>query len=105
MDTPERSSRELDALFDQSPIAMVFGDRELRARRTNAAFRRLIGLPDEAIIGRRRSCATACSRASFPTPATTSPCCSPELPPSQPADPRNVFRAGAKIRVSGHQVY
>jgi hypothetical protein len=32
MDTPERSSRELDALFDQSPIAMVFGDRELRAR-------------------------------------------------------------------------
>src|SRR5260221_5050704 len=47
------SSRELDALFDQSPIAMVFNDRELRARRTNAAFRRLAGLPDEAIIGRR----------------------------------------------------
>ena len=55
MDTPERFSRELDALFDQSPIAMVFGDRELRARRTNAAFRRLVGLPDEEIIGRRPS--------------------------------------------------
>jgi PAS domain S-box-containing protein len=49
------SIRELDALFDQSPIALVFGDRELRARRTNAAFRRLVGLPDEAIIGRRPS--------------------------------------------------
>jgi PAS domain S-box-containing protein len=47
------SIRELDALFDQSPIAMVFMDRELRARRTNAAFRRLAGLPDEALIGRR----------------------------------------------------
>src|SRR5258708_9192836 len=47
------SSRELDALFDQSPIAMVFNDRELRTRRTNAAFRRLAGLPDEALIGRR----------------------------------------------------
>ena len=47
--------RELDALFGQSPIAMVFNDRELRARRTNAAFRRLVGLPDEAIIGRRPS--------------------------------------------------
>jgi PAS domain S-box-containing protein len=55
MDTPERSIRELDALFDQSPIALVFGDRELRARRTNAAFRRLVGLPDEEIIGRRPS--------------------------------------------------
>jgi PAS domain S-box-containing protein len=49
------SVRELDALFDQSPIPMVFGDRELRARRTNAAFRRLVGLPDEAILGRRPS--------------------------------------------------
>ena len=49
------SIRELDALFDQSPIGMVFGDRELRARRTNAAFRRLVGLPDEAILGRRPS--------------------------------------------------
>ncbi|WP_081903802.1 SpoIIE family protein phosphatase [Microbispora rosea] len=45
------SLRELDALFDQSPAALVFRDRELRARRTNAAFRRLFGLPDEAIIG------------------------------------------------------
>jgi PAS domain S-box-containing protein len=49
------SIRELDALFDQSPIPMVFGDRELRARRTNGAFRRLVGLPDEAILGRRLS--------------------------------------------------
>jgi PAS domain-containing protein len=49
------SLRELEALFDQSPVAMVFNDRELRARRTNAAFRRLVGLPDEAIIGRRPS--------------------------------------------------
>ncbi len=55
MDTPGRSIRELDALFDQSPIALVFGDRELRATRTNAAFRRLVGLPDEAILGRRPS--------------------------------------------------
>src|SRR5215469_15215975 len=49
------SLRELDALFDQSPIPMVFGDRELRTRRTNAAFRRLTGLPDEALLGRRPS--------------------------------------------------
>jgi PAS domain S-box-containing protein len=49
------SIRELDALFDQSPIPMVFGDCELRARRTNAAFRRLVDLPDEAILGRRPS--------------------------------------------------
>jgi PAS domain S-box-containing protein len=55
MDTPGRSIRELDALFDQSPIALVFFDRDLCARRTNAAFRRLVGLPDEAIIGRRPS--------------------------------------------------
>jgi PAS domain S-box-containing protein len=47
------SRRELDALFDQSPVALVFRDPELRARRTNAAFRRLFGLPDEAVIGRR----------------------------------------------------
>src|SRR5258708_10684940 len=47
------SSPELDALFDQSPIAMVFTDRELRTRRTNAAFRRLADLPDQALIGRR----------------------------------------------------
>jgi len=53
MGTPELSSRELEALFDQSPVAMVFRDCELRARRTNAAFRQLTGLPDEALIGRR----------------------------------------------------
>jgi PAS domain S-box-containing protein len=47
------SLRELDALFDQSPIAMLFSDRELRVKRTNAAFRQLTGLPDEACIGRR----------------------------------------------------
>jgi hypothetical protein len=40
------SIRQLDALFDQSPVPMVFRDRELRARHTNAAFRRLVGLPD-----------------------------------------------------------
>jgi PAS domain S-box-containing protein len=49
------SIRDLDALFDQSPIALVFNDRELRTRRTNAAFRRLVGLPDEVLIGRRPS--------------------------------------------------
>jgi PAS domain S-box-containing protein len=49
------SIRELDALFEQSPIALVFNDRELRTRRTNAAFRRMAGLPDEALIGRRPS--------------------------------------------------
>jgi PAS domain S-box-containing protein len=49
------SIRDLGVLFDQSPIAMVFNDRELRTRCTNAAFRRLTGLPDEALIGRRPS--------------------------------------------------
>ncbi len=34
---------------------MVFSDRDLRTRRTNAAFRRLAGLPDEALTGRRPS--------------------------------------------------
>ncbi|HEY6788552.1 MAG TPA: SpoIIE family protein phosphatase [Trebonia sp.] len=53
MDTPELSVRELDALFDQSPVAMIFTDRELRTRRANAAFRRLTGLSDEALIGHR----------------------------------------------------
>ncbi len=53
MDTPELSGRELDALFDQSPVAMVFSDREIRTRRTNAAFRQLTGLPGEALTGRR----------------------------------------------------
>jgi PAS domain S-box-containing protein len=47
------SIRDLDALFDQSPIALVFLDRDLRHKRTNAAFRRLTSLPDEALIGRR----------------------------------------------------
>ncbi|HUN36885.1 MAG TPA: PAS domain-containing protein, partial [Trebonia sp.] len=55
MDTPELSIRELDALFDQSPVAMVFIDTELRTRRANAAFRRLTGLREEALIGRRPS--------------------------------------------------
>jgi PAS domain-containing protein len=54
-DTPELSTRELDAMFDQSPVAMVFNARELRTRRTKAAFRRLTGLPDEAVIGRQPS--------------------------------------------------
>jgi PAS domain S-box-containing protein len=49
------SLRELDALFDQAPVAMTFLDRELRVRRTSAAFRRLVSLPDEAILGRRPS--------------------------------------------------
>jgi PAS domain S-box-containing protein len=44
---------ELGVLFDQSPIPLVFTDRDLRTRRTNAAFRRLVDLPDEALIGRR----------------------------------------------------
>src|SRR5882672_9840559 len=56
MGVPEQgSSRELDAMFDQSSVALVFADPELRAMRTNAAFRRLFGLPDEAVIGRRPS--------------------------------------------------
>jgi PAS domain S-box-containing protein len=55
MDIPKLSVRELDALFDQSPVAMVFTDRELRTRRANAAFRRLTGLPEESLIGRRPS--------------------------------------------------
>jgi PAS domain S-box-containing protein len=55
LDSAFVSVRELDALFDQSPIAMAFVDRELRARRTNAAFCQMVGIPDEAIIGRRPS--------------------------------------------------
>jgi PAS domain S-box-containing protein len=47
------SSRELDALFDQAPVALVFCDQKLRITRTNPAYRRMVGLPDEAIIGRR----------------------------------------------------
>jgi len=53
MGAPELSRRELDALFDQSPVAMVFIDVELRIRRVNAAFRQLTGLSQEAMIGRR----------------------------------------------------
>jgi PAS domain S-box-containing protein len=53
MDTSELSVRELGALFDQSPVAMVFTDRELRTQRTNAAFRLLTGLGDDTVIGRR----------------------------------------------------
>jgi PAS domain S-box-containing protein len=49
------SIRELDALFDQSPIALVLLDHDLRIKRTNGAFRRLLSLPDEALIGRRPS--------------------------------------------------
>jgi PAS domain S-box-containing protein len=49
------SISELDALFDQSPIAFVLLDPQLRATRTNAAFRQIVGLPDEAIAGRRPS--------------------------------------------------
>jgi PAS domain S-box-containing protein len=55
MDNPELSIRELDALFDQSPVAMLFSDCDLRTRRANAAFRQLTGIPDEALIGRRPS--------------------------------------------------
>src|SRR5258707_11966476 len=53
MGVPEQgSSRELDAMVDQATVALVFADPELRAKRTNAAFRLLSGLPDEAVIGR-----------------------------------------------------
>jgi len=45
--------RELNALFRQSPVAMIFSDHELRIRRSNAAFRELTGQPDEVLIGRR----------------------------------------------------
>ena len=56
MDMPEQSfSSELDAVFDQAPDALSFLDPELRARRINAACRRLVGLPDEAVIGCRTS--------------------------------------------------
>ena len=52
---PSEAGRELEALFDHVPVALVFCDRELRVRRTDAAFRRLLGLHDEALIGRRFS--------------------------------------------------
>jgi PAS domain S-box-containing protein len=47
--------RQLGVLFDQLPVGLVFTDREVRITRTNAAYRRLVGLPDEALIGRRPS--------------------------------------------------
>jgi len=62
MDSLELSRSQLDALFDQSPVAMVFNDRELRAQRTNTAFRQLTGVPDEVIIGRRPSEVDVASR-------------------------------------------
>jgi PAS domain S-box-containing protein len=49
------STRELGVLFDQLPVGLVLTDREVRTTRTNAAYRRLVGLPDEALIGRRPS--------------------------------------------------
>jgi PAS domain S-box-containing protein len=53
MDTPELSIRELEALFDQSPVAMIFTDVDLRIRRANATFRDLTGFSQETVIGRR----------------------------------------------------
>jgi PAS domain S-box-containing protein len=44
---------DLGALVEQSPIATVFVDAELRYVRVNAEFCRFVGLPGEAIIGRR----------------------------------------------------
>jgi PAS domain-containing protein len=55
LDPDPGSVWELETLFDQSPVALFFSDPELRAKRTNAAFRRLVDLPDEAIIGHRPS--------------------------------------------------
>jgi PAS domain S-box-containing protein len=52
MDTPELSIRELDALFEQSPVAMIFTDNEMRARRANTAFRQLMGFPKGDLLGR-----------------------------------------------------
>ncbi|MGW0085423.1 SpoIIE family protein phosphatase [Streptomyces sp. NPDC003393] len=44
-----------DVLFDQTPVALIVSDREMRAWRVNAAFRALLDLPDEVVIGRRPS--------------------------------------------------
>jgi PAS domain S-box-containing protein len=52
---PGLSIRELGVLFDQLPVGLVFTDRDVRTTRTNAAYRRLVGLPDEALVGRRPS--------------------------------------------------
>jgi len=49
------SVHELGVLFDQLPVGLVITDREVRTTRTNAAYRRLVGLPDEVLIGRRPS--------------------------------------------------
>jgi PAS domain S-box-containing protein len=62
MDTPELSIRELDALFEQSPVAMVFNDNEMRARRANAAFRQLMGFPEGDLVGRPPTQQTAVTR-------------------------------------------
>jgi PAS domain S-box-containing protein len=49
------SIQELGVLFDQLPVGLVLTDREVRTTRTNAAYRRLVGLPDQALIGHRLS--------------------------------------------------
>jgi hypothetical protein len=67
----ELSTRELDAMFGQSPVAMVFNDRELRTRRTKAAFRRLTGLPDEAVTAGRSPGPTANASAAAQHSGTT----------------------------------
>jgi PAS domain S-box-containing protein len=51
MDIPELSIRGLDALFDQSPVAMIFTDSQMRARRANTAFRQMMGVPKGDLIG------------------------------------------------------
>jgi len=55
MGTSDLSPRELEALFDQSPVAMLFSDRELRTRRANAAFRQLTTFADEMLTGLKPS--------------------------------------------------
>jgi PAS domain S-box-containing protein len=55
MDIPELSVHELEALFEQSPVAMIFTGPDLRNRRANAAFRKLAKISDETLIGRRPS--------------------------------------------------
>ena len=49
-------------MFDQSPVATIFCDPDLRTRRANGAFRQLTGLPEEGLIGRRPSQAIGASR-------------------------------------------
>jgi PAS domain S-box-containing protein len=44
---------DLEALVDQSPVATVYVDTELRFIRVNEEFCRFVRLPREAIIGRR----------------------------------------------------